>query len=471
LHKMIPKIPINRKQEHLFHIEKMAFGGKGITHLDNFVVFIKDTLPGDVVRACIMKKKANYAEGRLLEIITPSPMRIQPPCPYFNWCGGCSWQNIEYEQQLDFKHQHVRETVQHIAGFDKVDVLSPLPSKKIWAYRNKMEFSFSDRRWFLPDELGKPNLQRSFVLGLHVPGTFDKIINIDRCLLQSDTANEALQTIYAYCKQQNLVPYSLKFHTGFLRFLVMRGSHTSGELMINIVTAYEDTKQLVPLAKYLMNHFPAITSFVNTINGRKAQVAYGDKELLIAGKRYIIDRLFDLSFKISANSFFQTNTMQAEYLYKTVLEMCDPKPADIIWDLYCGTGTITLFLARHAKKVIGFELASSSISDAKKNAQVHGMANIMFIAGDLADNLEHCPEKPDIIVVDPPRSGMHPKVTRLLSRVKAGKIIYVSCNPTTMARDLLLLGECYQPELIQPIDMFPHTYHIESVVRLTRKNK
>jgi 23S rRNA (uracil1939-C5)-methyltransferase len=462
---------ITRRQELQLHIDKIAFGGKGIAYLENFVIFINDSLPGDRVRARIIKKKSNYAEARLLEITEPSPMRIEPPCPYFKWCGGCTWQNIAYEQQLIFKHQHVCESINHIAGLEQVHVLPPLPSSKIWAYRNKMEFSFSDRRWFLPEELGRPNLERSFVLGLHVPGTFDKIINIDRCLLQSDTANTALQAVFTYCKQQNLIPYSLKYHTGFLRFLVIRESHTTGELMLNMVTAHEETQLLLPLAKHLMQHFPKIVSCVNTINSRKAQIAYGEKEIVVAGKQHISDGLFGMTFKISANSFFQTNTQQAELLYKTVLELCNPQPSEIIWDLYCGTGTITLFLAKQAKKVFGFELADSSISDAKINAQVHGITNIEFIAGDLVDNLQHCPEKPICIVVDPPRSGMHPKVTNLLARLKTDRIIYVSCNPTTMARDLLILSETYRPETIQPIDMFPHTYHIETVVRLVRKNK
>jgi 23S rRNA (uracil1939-C5)-methyltransferase len=462
---------LKRKQEVQVSIEKIAFGGKGIAYLDDFVIFIKDTLPGDLVKARVFKKKMNYAEAKLLAIISPSPLRITPPCPYFSWCGGCIWQNITYEEQLRIKRQHVTESVTHIAGIDNTPVLPPLPSHKIWAYRNKMEFSFSDHRWFLPDELGNPDLERSFVLGLHVSGTFDKIINIDHCLLQSDSANKVLRTVFSYCKQYHLVPYSLKLHTGFLRFLVIRESQDSGSLMINLVTAYEDQKSLWPLAKHVMQVVPEVVSFINTINDRKAQIACGDREIVIAGEKIITDKLFDLHFKISANSFFQTNTVQAEKLYQTVLDFCASGTGDIIWDLYCGTGTITIFLTRHAKKVIGFEMEESALTDARLNAQVHGISNIEFIAGDLAQSLPHTAELPDIIVVDPPRSGMHPKVTRFLSQIKTGKIIYVSCNPTTMARDLQTLTETYELVKVQPVDMFPHTYHIESVALLERKDR
>jgi 23S rRNA (uracil1939-C5)-methyltransferase len=463
-------ITLKRKQEIQLTIEKIAFGGKGIAYVNDFVIFVNRTLPGDLIKARIFKKKSNYAEARLMDIISPSPLRITPPCPYSNWCGGCIWQNISYEEQLSIKHTHVTESIGHIAGIEHATILPPLSSEKIWAYRNKMEFSFSDRRWFLPDELGKSDLERSFVLGLHVPGTYDKIINIDHCLLQSDAANKILRTVFSYCRQHQLVPYSLKSHTGFLRFLVIRESHAEGTLMVNLVTAYEDQKALLPLAKQVMLSVPDVVSFINTINERKAQIATGEREIVIAGEKTISDKLFDLPFKISANSFFQTNTAQAEKLFQTVLNFCATKQIDIIWDLYCGTGTITLFLARRAKKVIGFELNESALADARFNAKSHGISNIEFIGGDLTQRLSEINELPGCIVVDPPRSGMHPKVTRLLSQIKADRMIYVSCNPTTMARDMQTLTESYELKKVQPIDMFPHTYHIESVALLERKH-
>lgn len=462
---------IKRKQEIQVKIEKVAFGGKGIAHLDNFVIFIKDTLPGDVINARIVKKKKNYAEANLLEICSPSPYRISPPCPYFNWCGGCTWQNLEYRDQLKMKHEHVIESITHISGINSAVVLPPIPAGKIWGYRNKMEFSFSDHRWFLPDELGNPNLDRSFVLGLHVPGTYNKIINIDRCMLQSETANRILRLVFDYSKRNNLSAYNLKTHEGFLRFLVIRESFCSGELMVNIVTAYENKESLISLAEYVMDRIPEITSFINTVNERKAQIASGDTQKVIAGNEFITDKLFDLSFKISANSFFQTNTAQAEKLYRTVLQFCEPKTNEIIWDLYCGTGTISIFLARHVKLVIGFELIESSLQDAVQNVTTHSIDNIRFIAGDLVQMIQQRPEAPDTMVLDPPRSGVHPSVTQTLNRLKTRKIIYVSCNPATMARDIQLLAENYNLIKVQPVDMFPHTYHIESVALLERKNK
>lgn len=332
-----------------------------------------------------------------------------------------------------------------------------------------MEFSFSDRRWLLPHELGNMSIDKSFALGLHVPGTFDKILSIDDCLLQSEIANQILRYIDQYCREKNIEPYGIRSHEGFLRFLVIRESNYSKKLMVNIVTAYDNRTILIDLAEELGQTFPQIDSIVNTINDKKAQIAYGEKEYVLLGKDHIIDKIFDMEFKISANSFFQTNTKQAECLYENVLKFANVKPDDVVWDLYSGTGTISLLIAKYAKFVHGFEIVENSVRDAEQNALEFGIRNTQFHAGDLLNNLTNIEPTPNIIITDPPRSGMHPKVVQFLNLSDVKKIIYVSCNPTTMARDIKILNENYQLKIVQPVDMFPQTYHIECVSLLEKK--
>jgi len=463
------KYPVKRGAEYELEIEKLSFGGAGVARVENYVVFVKGALPGDKVKARIRKRKPSFAEAVLLEIISPSPQRIEAPCPYFNWCGGCTWQSLEYRDQLEHKKKITDESFEHIAGISADLTADVLPSAKNYAYRNKMEFSFSDRRWLLPDELGRDEISRDFALGLHVPGTFDKIIQIDSCMLQSETANQVLKYISDYARKNGPEPYGIKSHEGFWRFLVLRQSSFSGEIMVNLVTAYKETKLLKGLAQDLTAEFPQVSSVVNNINSRLAQTAAGDEEILLAGKPFIQDKLGDFVFNISANSFFQTNTQQADKLYDIVIEFAGIDKKDIIWDLYAGTGTISLFLAKKAKQVIGFEIAESAVSDAVKNADEHGVTNARFIAGDLLHKLQETEPKPNILVTDPPRAGMHEKVVRYINKILPRRLVYVSCNPATLARDLAILKENYKIEKVQPVDMFPQTYHIETVVQLSRK--
>lgn len=463
------KYPVKRGAEYELHIEKLAFGGAGVSRVDNYVIFVKGTLPGDVVKAKISKRKPSFAEARLLEVLNPSSLRETAPCSYFSWCGGCTWQNLSSQNQLHFKREIVVESLEHLAGIQKIDVLPVLASNAAYGYRNKMEFSFSDRRWLLPDELGVEAISNKFALGLHVPGTFDKIIQIDHCLLQSDNANAVLKFVSAYVQDNKLTPYGIRSHEGYLRFLVIRESHYTGNLMINIVTSTETPDILKPLAEQLMQKIPAVSGVVNNINSRLAQVALGEKEILLAGSDFIEEKLGPFVFKISANSFFQTNSKQAEHLYNKVIEYAEIDRKDIVWDLYSGTGTISLFLAQHAKEVIGFELAESSVADAFTNAREHSVENVHFVAGDLLHRLQDTTPRPDVLVTDPPRAGMHEKVVRYISELKPKRIVYVSCNPTTLARDLGLLKENYLVEIVQPVDMFPQTYHIETVVKLRLK--
>jgi 23S rRNA (uracil1939-C5)-methyltransferase len=464
------KYPVKRGEELSVKIENVAFGGKGICRIDDYVIFVSNTIPGDEVKIRITKRKTGYGEGRLLKVLKPSPIRQDAPCQYFEWCGGCTWQNVNYEQQLKFKWNHVKESIERIADIKDINVPKPIASEKNWAYRNKMEFSFADRRWLLPHELGNMEIEKSFALGLHVPGTFDKIISVDECLLQSNTANEILKYTQMYCKENNLQPYGIRSHEGLLRFLVIKESSFSGDIMVNIVTSKKNSKALKVLAEELSVKFPQIKSIINTINDRKAQIAFGEEEIVLYGDAFISDKLFDKMYKISANSFFQTNTAQAEKLYKIVLDYAAVNEKDTVWDLYCGTGTITILLAEKAKHVYGLELVERAVLDANKNSTEFGIQNVEFILGDILDEKSKIKNKPSVIVVDPPRSGLHPKVAVFLNESDAEKIVYVSCNPTTMARDIKIIKQNYKLTKIQPVDMFPQTYHIETVALLERKN-
>jgi 23S rRNA (uracil1939-C5)-methyltransferase len=463
------RYPVKRNGEYEVYIERLAFGGSGVTRIDNYVIFVKDTIPGDKALIRIRKRKKSHAEAILLKLLEPSSKRCDAPCPYFKWCGGCSWQNLEYKDQLMYKREIVEESLIHLGGMASIKVNSVLPSSIIFGYRNKMEFSFSDKKWLLPHQLGKEEYDKYFALGLHVPGSFDKILHIDRCLLQDDSANKILSFISTYAQQEGLEPYGIKSHKGYLRFLVLRRSSYSGRILVNIVTAYEDKSQLESLVEQLVSRFPDIESIVNNINERPAQIAFGDKEIKLAGKETIREKIGKFDFHISANSFFQTNTKQSELLYNKVLDFSGLNGKQLVWDLYSGTGTIGLFLAQKAREVIGFELSESAVRDAEINAKNHNVGNISFIKGDILKQIKTPQKKPDIIITDPPRAGMHETITREILAIKPERIIYVSCNPTTLARDLAILAVQYSISEVQPVDMFPHTYHIETVVRLDLK--
>lgn len=467
---MIEKIyPVTRNQQIEIEVERLAFGGKGLARIKDYVIFIDQSLPGDRVLVQITRRKPNYAEAKLLKIIKPSALRIEAPCPYFGWCGGCTWQNLAYENQLKFKREHIQESLKQLAGVEEYTIYDPVPSALIWGYRNKMEFSFSDHRWLMPEEMQQGNINREYVLGLHVPGTYNKILNIDNCLLQSQAANGVLRMVDDYCGRNRLPVYGLKSHQGYLRFLVIRQSFYNGEIMVNLVTAEKKPEILKPLTQQLVAEYPEVSSVINSINTRKAQIAFGEEEIVLYGKDHLLERMNDMMFKISANSFFQTNSTQAQRVYDLVLEYAGLNGSGVVWDLYCGTGTIALMLARQAGQVYGFELIASAVQDAVRNAEEYGAGNVHYVAGDLLQNLNQIGDLPEVVVTDPPRSGMHHKVCEFLKGSGAKKIIYVSCNPTTMARDIKLLYDNYKLIRVQPVDMFPHTYHIETVSELMRR--
>lgn len=459
--------PVKRGNEYLFDVEKLAFGGAGVARVDNYVVFIKGALPGDKVRARISKRKASHADALLLSIEKPSAMRIAAPCKHFTYCGGCTWQNLGYENQKAQKESIVRESIERLGGLDPAVVRSIVPADEAFAYRNKMEFSFAQRKWLTPEDFIRPDISKDFALGLHVPGTFDKILHIEECLLQSSAANQVLKYVSRYTQEQGIKPYGLRSHEGFLRFLMIRESHDTKKIMVNIVTGYKEPEILQPLADLLMQQIPEVSGVVNNINSRLAQIAIGEEEVLLAGSAFIEDRIGSLVFRISANSFFQTNTKQAQKLYDIALDFAELDHETLAWDLYCGTGTISLFLAPRVKWVTGFELVESAVNDARENALSHNVHNTTFIAGDVRENMLKPIDHPDVVFTDPPRAGMHEDVLRTLLRVAPGRIVYISCNPTTLARDLKILSALYKVDAIQPVDMFPQTYHIENVAKLS----
>jgi 23S rRNA (uracil1939-C5)-methyltransferase len=459
-------------------IEKTVFEGKSIARVNGFVVFVRNVVPGDVVKVKITKLKKSYAEAEPVELIQKSSLRVEPKCKFFGVCGGCKWQNLEYNAQLEFKRDHVIESFERIGGFKGIDeiVLGTLPSDEIFFYRNKIEFSFSDQRWLLKEEIENiDEIDRNFALGFHLPDRFDKVLDIDECFLQSELSNEILNFTRDYFKSKNIPIYSSEKNEGYLRFLTIREGKNTGDVMVNLVTFEDNAEIMSEFTNSLLSKFPNITTVVNNINTRKAQIAVGEYERVYHGNGTITEKLGDYIFQISSNSFFQTNTRQAEKLYKKIVEFASFKPDDVVYDFYSGTGTISIFVSSFVKNVIGLELVESAVEDAWRNAEINGIKNCKFIAGDLREKLytdkswmRQTP-KPDVIIIDPPRSGMHPDVVKAISRIKPERIVYVSCNPTTQARDIKLLIE-YEPnymiELIQPVDMFPHTYHIESVALL-----
>jgi 23S rRNA (uracil1939-C5)-methyltransferase len=451
-------------------IEDIAFGGRGLARLDGMAVFVDQAVPGDRVTIRIFKKKKNYAEARVVDLIEASPFRIIAPCEYSGFCGGCKWQFLDYDQQLIYKRNHVQDSLEHIGLIKNIDVHPTIPSETIFGYRNKMEFSCADRRWLLPDELNRPEIDREFALGLHVPGTFDKVIDTRVCLLQPDLGNEILNAVRSFMRASDAPVYGLRSHTGFWRFVVLRHSVAYDQWMVNIVTAHEDLELLRPLAEGLMEKYPQVVSVINNVTSRKASVAIGEIEHVLAGSDTISDKIGGFEFDISANSFFQTNSRGAEVLFKTVGKYAGLTGNETVLDLYSGTGTIPIMLSGFCKSVTGIEIIESAVANAEKNCRNNGVSNCSFIKGDIRQCLPQIAQKPDLLIIDPPRAGMHKDVVRQVLQMGVDRIVYVSCNPATMARDLGLMQDLYRLVEVQPVDMFPHTYHIEAVARLAMVN-
>jgi len=459
-----------RKGQRLdLNISGIAFGGMGLAKIDGFAIFVDKAIPLDTVTARIIKRKKRHALAVVDALIEPSPFRIQPPCIYSGLCGGCKWQFLIYEKQLDYKRQHVVESLKHIGFIQDVWVHPTIPSPLTFGYRNKMEFSCADRRWLMPEEMGKDDVDRSFALGLHVPGTFYKVLDTETCLIQPDLGNHILNDVRNFMKDSDQPVYGLRSHTGFWRFLMLRHSVAFDQWMVNIITASEDRKTLKPLADLLMDKYPQIVAIVNNITSRKAGIAVGEVEIPLAGLSCIREKIGSYEFEISANSFFQTNTLAAKRLYEIIQDYTELSGKETVVDLYCGTGAIAISLADLAKKVIGMEISESAIIDAENNCRINGISNCRFVQGDIKESLSKITVKPDVMIIDPPRAGMHKDVVRQVLEMGPEKIVYVSCNPATMARDLAVIKDSYNVLEVQPVDMFPHTYHIESVAKLERK--
>jgi 23S rRNA (uracil1939-C5)-methyltransferase len=449
-------------------ITDIAFGGRGLVRLDGMAVFVDQTVPGDRVIIRISRKKKNFAEARVIELIQSSPFRIIAPCEYSGFCGGCKWQFIKYEQQLLYKRQHVLDSLEHIGSIRDVMVHDTIPSKLIFGYRNKMEFSCSDRRWLLPHELDQVDVDMGFALGLHVPGTFHQVIDTRECLLQPDLGNQLMDEVRTFIRSSDKPVYGLRSHIGFWRFLVLRHSVAHDQWMVNIVTSEDGRETVQPLADRLIDRYPKVVSIINNITSRKAGVAVGDVEYTLAGSDIISDKISGFEFEISANSFFQTNTRGAAPLFKTVEKYAGLTGTETVLDLYSGTGTIPILLSEHSKAVTGIEIIESAVADAEKNCRKNGISNCRFIMGDIRNCLSQITRPPDVLIIDPPRAGMHKDVVKQVLELGAGRVVYVSCNPASMARDLQMMQESYHLDEVQPVDMFPHTYHVEAVAKLIK---
>ncbi len=452
-------------------IESLAFGGMGVAHIGEMVVFVKNAIPGQEVEARILKKRSSYLEAKSLSVISDSSLSVPVNCAHFKYCGGCTFQNLSYEIQLTEKESQVRDIYRRIGGFIDVQIEPIVGCSETFHYRNKMEFTFSNHRFIT--ELDE-DLPRDYVLGAHTPGKYDKILNIDQCLLQLDVCNDILQLVKARVRELDIAPYDIMNHTGFMRYLIIRTSEVNDEIMVNLVTASESPVKLQPLVDELIQRFPSIISIVNNITSRKSGVSVGEKETILFGRDYLADRIGELQFHISANSFFQTNTRQAATLYDIVRDHCGLTGEETVYDLFCGAGSISLYVASAAKEVLGFELVPSAIRDAWQNAELNGVENVRFFEGNLMDMFRDSPELsqlplPDVLIIDPPRAGLHPNTVKDVLTQSPRRIVYVSCNPSTQARDVrLLCDEGYTLDKIIPVDMFPHTPHIETVAVLTR---
>ena len=469
-------------------IEDYAFEGRGIAKINKeeispgsspnqlkYIVFVDNAYPGDKVKAQIRKIKKSYAETVTEEVLSPSHYRIKARCKYFGVCGGCTQQDLDYQKQLDYKQKQVEEIFRKMGGFNDFIIAPIIPSKKIFYYRNKMEYSFSDKRWLTKEEINSGEvIVRNFALGLHVPNVFDKVLDIDECFLQSELSNKILNFTRDFFKKRNIPVYNTNTHQGYLRNLVMRESEHTDNFMINLVTFYEDDQLLKEYSVEVVRSFPKISTIVNNINLKKAAVATGDFEKVFYGDGLIYDSIWNYTFRISANSFFQTNTLQAENLYKTVLDFAELKGDEIVYDLYSGAGTITIYISKHVKNVYAFESVASAINDAKENLKLNRIENVKFFISNLYKTFLHLLKdnnlpSPNVVIVDPPRSGMHKNTVEDIINLSPEKIVYVSCNPATQVRDIkLLVDGGYKLIKIRPVDMFPHTYHIENVALLIK---
>lgn len=450
-------------------IESIAAEGNALAHVEGKVLFVPWCIPGDIVDVRVTKKKSAYMEGVMQRIVTPSQLRLEPFCEHYTVCGGCKWQLLPYDLQLKYKQQQVEDQLKRIGKLVLPPIEPILGSEKTVEYRNKLEFTFSNKRWILSgeDAEGLSDVEK-LGLGFHISGFFDKVLDIKKCHLQASPSNEIRLWIKQYAIDNGLSFFDLREQTGLLRNLVIRTAST-GEVMVIVVFACE-SEHITELMEELKNAFPQINSLYYIVNTKRNDSISDQTPILFSGSDAIYEQMEDLKFKIGPKSFYQTNSLQAYRLYSVVREFADLKGNEIVYDLYTGTGTIGLFLSNNAAKVVGIEYVPEAIEDAKVNASNNGRANAFFFAGDMKDMLtgDFINEngKPDVVILDPPRAGIHPSVAEVLLQAQAPRMVYVSCNPATQARDLALLQEKYEITRVRPVDMFPHTHHVENVVAL-----
>jgi 23S rRNA (uracil1939-C5)-methyltransferase len=453
-------------------IDSAAYKGKGIGKIDGLAVFVPNSAPGDRVKVRVIKKKKNYLEGKLLEVLEEGPNRIEPRCRHAQNCGGCNWQHVSYEYQLSFKQKQVQDHMHRIGGLTHLEVNETIGCEQEFYYRNKMEYSIGHKRWLSREEIERDEFvsDRCFAAGLHAPGRFDKILDIRECHLQDPISYNILDFIRSWCKQHDIPPFNRIDNKGFMRNIVIRKAHYTDDLMVNIVTYQDDQDIMEQLSDNLLKAFPEITTVINNVNDTLDPTAVGRYQKILYGPGYITDHIGPYHFNIDANAFFQTNTRQAERLYEVAKDFADIQKEEIVYDLYCGVGTLSLFLSKDSNYIVGIELERVTIKNARRNAKENEVENVAFVEGDMKDvftrEITDKHGDPDCLITDPPRAGMHPDVVERLKELKVPKLVYVSCNSSTMARDLEKLHEVYDIHEIQPVDMFPQTYHIETVAKL-----
>lgn len=454
-------------------IEAFAAEGKALARVDNLVVFVPFAAPGDMVDIRLSRKRKQYAEGRIVAFKRYSADRVEPFCSHFGVCGGCQWQHLPYSSQLKYKQQQVLDVLQRIAKVELPEARPILGSEKDRFYRNKLEYTFSNKRWRTLEEIQSgEEFKNNEALGFHIPGMFDKVLDIEKCFLQEDFSNRVRLSVKAFCLAHQMDFFDLKLQQGLMRNLIVRTTST-GQKMVIVVFFREETASREALLNHLLNEFPEITSLIYVINNKANDTIFDRETVVYHGSAYIVEEMEGLQFIIGPKSFYQTNSEQAYRLYSLVREFAGLQGNELVYDLYTGTGTIANFLARQCRKVIGIEYIPEAIEDARANAELNGIKNTTFFAADVKDllNNDFTAEqgRPDVLITDPPRAGMHGDVVKTILSAAPERVVYVSCNPSTQARDLSLMDNLYQVEALQAVDMFPHTQHVENVVLLKRR--
>lgn len=464
------KVPADKKFLNNIQVIDIAEEGKGVGKSDDLVIFIDKAVPGDVVDVELLRRKKKFYEGRIQNIVKPSEHRTDPFCKHFGVCGGCKWQHLNYDAQLLFKQKSVVDALQRLAKVDTSGIEPILGSKETSYYRNKLEYTFSDKRWLTDGDMRSDEEMEMNALGYHIPGRFDKILDIEHCYLQADPSNDIRNKVREYALANKISFYNLKNHEGSLRNLIIRTSST-GELMVIVVFAYVEEEQIAGMMKFISNEFKSLKSLLYIINQKKNDTIFDQDIHVFEGTDHIFENMNGLKFKIGPKSFYQTNSDQAFELYKITKDFAGFKGDELVYDLYTGAGTIANFIAGSVRSVVGLEYVPTAIEDAKINSEINSIKNTSFFAGDMKDILNaefiNTHGKPDVVITDPPRAGMHADVVKRLLEMEAEKIVYVSCNAATQARDISLMKDKYEVSRIRPVDMFPHTQHVENVVLLT----